>query len=61
MHLMCLSYSHMQMVLILAVSLVDKCFDVHHKSETKKILNVQENSPDPRTTITCTPKEDDES
>ena len=33
----------MQMVLILAVSLVDKCFDVHHKPEAKKVLGIQEN------------------
>ena len=30
------------MVLILAVSLVDKCFDVRHKPKAKKVFHVQE-------------------
>ena len=34
----------MQMVLILAVSLVDKCFDAqHHKPKAKKVSSIQEN------------------
>ena len=30
------------MVLILAISSVDKCFDVRHKLEAKKVIHIQE-------------------
>ena len=45
------------MVLILAVSLVDKCFGTNHK----KTKNIQEKSPDPTRIFgyTCNKKEDD--